>query len=280
VDELRTALELATEDELRDLTEILFRPKFNPLDYVRTPNPIEVQSQDREDWLDTLDDRFRYLGADGVTVLRRQTGQVSYRQILIQVCRYLKLPYAGSMSTTDLEAEIFLSLLNRAWRQLPASEKSALTQRVQRSVSQSSLASQLPLPVQNDPLNLALKGGGAIAISSLVRPMLLQHVARQFALHFASYQIAKETLAQGGVVAATQFQNYVSMRMARHGMAVSAARYGATRTVFMVAGSAMWAWFLADLGWRSISTNYGRVIPTVFALAQIRLTRSECFEAI
>jgi len=155
-----------------------------------------------------------------------------------------------------------------------------LTRRVQRSVSQSSLASQLPLPVQNDPLNLVLKGGGAIAISSLVRPMLLQHVARQFALHFASYQIAKETLAQGGVVAATQFQNYVSMRMARHGMAVSAARYGATRTVFMVAGSAMWAWFLADLGWRSISTNYGRVIPTVFALAQIRLTRSECFEAI
>lgn len=280
MDELRTALELATEDELRDLTEILFRPKFNPLDYVRTPNPIEVQSQDREDWLDTLDDRFRYLGADGVTVLRRQTGQVSYRQILIQVCRYLKLPYAGSMSTTDLEAEIFLSLLNRAWKQLPASEKNALTRRVQRSVSQSSLASQLPLPVQNDPLNLILKGGGAIAISSLVRPMLLQHVARQFALHFASYQIAKETLAQGGVVAATQFQNYVSMRMARHGMAVSAARYGAARTVFAVAGSAMWAWFLADLGWRSVSTNYGRVIPTVFALAQIRLTRSECFEAI
>ncbi len=280
MDELRTALELATEDELRDLTEILFRPKFNPLDYVRTPNLIEVQSQDREDWLDAIDDRFRYLGADGVTVLRRQTGQVSYRQILIQVCRYLKLPYAGSMSTTDLEAEIFLSLLNRAWKQLPASEKSTLTRRVQRSVSQSSLASQLPLPVQNDPLNLVLKGGGAIAISSVVRPMLLQHVARQFALHFASYQIAKETLAQGGVVAATQFQNYVSMRMARHGMAVSAARYGAARTVFMVAGSAMWAWFLADLGWRSISTNYGRVIPTVFALAQIRLTRSECFEAI
>ncbi len=280
MDELRTALELATEDELRDLTEILFRPKFNPLDYVRTPTPIEVQSQDREDWLDTIDNRFRYLAADGVTVLRRQTGQVSYRQILIQVCRYLKLPYAGSMSTTDLEAEIFLSLLNRAWKQLPTSEKSALTQRVQRSVSQSSLASQLPLPVQNDPLNLILKGGGAIAISSVVRPMLLQLVARQFALHFASYQIAKETLAQGGAVAATQFQNYVTMRMARNGMAVSAARYGAARTVFMVAGSAMWAWFLADLGWRSISTNYGRVIPTVFALAQIRLTRSECFEAI
>ena len=280
MDELRAALELATEDELRDLTEILFRPKFNPLDYVSTPDPIAVQSQDRDDWLDAIDQRFRYLAADGVTVLRRQTGQVSYRQVLIQVCRYLKLPYAGSMSTTDLEAEIFLSVLNRAWKQLPALEKTALTRRVQRSLAQSTLASQLPLSVQNDPLKLILKGSSAIAISSLVRPMLLQHVARQFALHFASYQVAKETLAQGGIAAAGQFQNYVSLRMARHGMAASAARYGAARTVFAVAGSAMWAWFLADLGWRSISTNYGRVIPTVFALAQIRLTRSECFEAI
>jgi uncharacterized protein YaaW (UPF0174 family) len=279
VDELRAALELATEDELRDLTEILFRPKFNPLDYVSTPDPIEVQSQDRDAWLDAIDQRFRFLAADGVTVLRRRTDQVSYRQILIQVCRYLKLPYQGSMSTTDLEAEIFLSLLNRAWKQLPASERSILTKRVQRSLAQSNLTDQLPLSVQHDPLKLILKGGSALAISSVVRPILLQHVARQFALHFASYQAAKTTL-EGGVAAAAQFQNYVALQMAKHGMAVNTARYGAVRSVFAFAGSVMWAWFLADLGWRTIATNYGRVIPTVFALAQIRLTRSECFEAI
>jgi uncharacterized protein YaaW (UPF0174 family) len=40
----------------------------------------------------------------------------------------------------------------------------------------------------------------------------------------------------------------------------------------------MWAWFFADLGWRAIATNYGRIIPTIFALAQIRLTRAECWE--
>jgi len=39
-------------------------------------------------------------------------------------------------------------------------------------------------------------------------------------------------------------------------------------------GPALWAWFFADLGWRAIATNYARVIPVVFTLAQIRLIRS------
>lgn len=278
MDELRAALELATDEELQDLTEILFRPKFNPLDYVKTPHPIDVQSQDREAWLDTIEQRFRFLAADGMTVLQRRTEQVSYRQVLIQVCRYLRLPYQNSMSTTELEAEVFLSLLNRAWKQLPAAEQGALTLRVQRSLAQSSLAQQLPLELRQNPMSIVLKGGGALAISSVIQPLLLQHVARQFALHFASYQVAREALIQGGAVAANQFQNYVVLHMARRGMAVSAARYGAARTVFAFLGPALWTLFFADLGWRVIATNYGRVIPTIFALAQIRLTRTECFE--
>jgi uncharacterized protein YaaW (UPF0174 family) len=35
---------------------------------------------------------------------------------------------------------------------------------------------------------------------------------------------------------------------------------------------------LADIGWKAIATNYTRVIPVIFALAQIRLTRSEAWE--
>jgi gluconate kinase len=120
VDELRTALELATDDELHDLTEILFRRKFNPIDYLRTPHPIDVQSQDREQWLDALEDRFRFLAADGMTVLSGKTEQLSYRQVLIQVCRYLKLPYKKSMTTVELESEVFLELVGRTWQQLPA----------------------------------------------------------------------------------------------------------------------------------------------------------------
>jgi uncharacterized protein YaaW (UPF0174 family) len=280
VDEFRTALELATEDELRELTDILFRPKFNPLDYVNAPDPIELQSQDREDWLDAIDDRFRFLAADGITVLRRKTEQVTYRQVLIQVCRYLKLPYQGGMSTTDLEAEIFLSLLNRAWKQLPISDQTALTQRIQDSLAETSFAEDLPLSLQKNPMSLVIKGGSALAVNTVVQPLLLEQIARQFAIHFARYQVAQQAIAQGSVAAATQIQTQVSMQLARRGMTMATARYGATRAAFAFVGSALWAWFLADLGWRAIATNYGRVIPTIFALAQIRLTRSDCFEPV
>ncbi|XGW00293.1 MAG: YaaW family protein [Leptolyngbya sp. BL-A-14] len=278
MDELRTALELATDDELQDLTEILFRPKFNPLDYVNAADPIAVRSQDRAAWLNSLEERFRFLAADGVTVLSRKTQRLTYRQILIQVCRHLKLPYQGSMSTVDLEAEVFLSLLSRAWKQLPAAERGALKIRLQRSLTNSQLLPQLPLALQQDPLSLLAKGSGAIAISSVLRPLLLQQIARQFAIHFATYQVAQQAVAAGGAIAATQVQNYVALQTARRGMALSAARLTAVRSIFAVVGPAMWAWFLADLGWRTIATNYGRIIPTIYALAQIRLTRTECFE--
>ncbi|MEA5521455.1 hypothetical protein [Limnoraphis robusta] len=275
MDELRGALELATEEELQQLTELLFSRRFNPLDYLNTPQPIDVQSRDHEAWLDALEQRFRYLAADGLTVLRGRTHQVSYRQALIQVCRYLKISYSKNLSTTDLEAEIFLFLLGRAWKRLPASEQQALTLRISHALAESNSAQPLPLSAQKDPLGFLFKAGSAIAVSTIVQPIVLQQLARQFALHFAKYQMAKQTIVQGGATAATQFQSYVTVQMAKRGMAVSAARYGATRSVFALLGPVLWTWFVADVGWKTISTNYARIIPTIFTLAQIRLTRSD-----
>lgn len=277
MDELRAALELATEEELQQLTQILFRRKFNPLDYVHTPEPIDIQSRDRDSWLDAIEQRFRYLGSDGITVLRQDTEKVTYRQVLIKVCRYLKIPYSNALATTDLEAEVFLNLMGRTWKRLPASEKQKITLRVERSLARTE-SQPVPLALQKDPLAILVKGGSAIALSSIIQPMLLRQMAQQFALHFATYQVAQEALIQGGAVAATQFQNYVTLQTASRGMAVSAARYGAVRGVFTFIGPVLWTWFLADLGWRAISTNYGRIIPAIFALAQIRLTRAECWE--
>ena len=277
MDELRAALELATDEELRDLTDILFRRKFNPLDYVNTPDPLEVQSRDREIWLDAIEDRFKFLAADGIMVLSGKTDRLTYRQILIQVCRHLKLAYKGSMSTTDLEAEVFLDLLGRAWKQLPAAEQKALKVRLAKSLTQSQLLPQLPIALQQDPLSVLVKGSSAIAVSSVLRPMLLQHITRQFALHFATYQVTQQAIALGGTVAATHLQNQVALQTAKRGMAVSTARYAATRSAFAVLGSALWVWFFADLGWRTIATNYGRIIPIIYALAQIRLIRSEYY---
>jgi uncharacterized protein YaaW (UPF0174 family) len=280
LDELRAALELATEEELQQLTAILFCRRFNPLDYVHTPDPIEVQSQDREAWLDTIEQRFRFLAADGLTVLRGRTHQITYRQTLIQVCRYLKIPYSHNLATTDIEAEIFLNLLKRASKQLPAADKNGLNQRIVRSLSESKLCEPLPLSVQRDPLGWLIKGGSAFAVSSIVQPMLLRQIARQFAIHFATYQMAKQAVVSGGTAVATKIQGYMILRSAQQGMALTTARYSLVRGVFTFLGPMLWAWFFADLGWRAISTNYARIIPTIFALAQIRLTRSEeyCWE--
>lgn len=276
MDELRAALELATDEELQLLTEILFRRKFNPLDYVYTPEPLSVQSQERQTWLDSLEERFRFLAADGVTVLRGKADLISYRQILLRVCRYLRIPYHQTLSTAEIEAEIFLYLLDRAWRRLPAAEQQALSNELQRALSEIEVAEQLPAAPHNDPVSLIFKGGSALAVTSIVRPLILQLLARQFAIHAATYQMTKQAV-QSGAAIATQIQSRAALQTAYRSMTLSAARYGTVRSLFAFLGPAMWAWFFADLGWRAIATNYGRVIPVIFTLAQIRLTRAECF---
>lgn len=277
MNELRTALELATEEELQALTELLFRPKLNPLDYVCNPDPLALQRGDRCSWLDQLEARFRYLAADGVTVMRGNSDRVSYRQALMQICHHLHIPYAETFSTTDIEAEVFLHVMEQAWRRLPKRERRALQQRLQQTLVTQKEFRQLPLPLQRNPLGLLMKGGSAIAVSAVIRPWLLQQIARQFALQMARQQVAQHTLARGGLTIAGQIQGRVAVAMAARGMAVNAARYTATRSVFAVLGPAMWAWFLADLGWRAIATNHTRIVPVVFTLAQIRLTRSESY---
>ena len=152
LDELRTALELATEDELQQLTGILFSRKFNPLDYVRTPDLVEIQAQDRASWLDSIEDRFRFLAADGMTVLQGRTQGVSYRQTLVQVCRYLKIAYSSQLSTTDLESEVFLHLMGKSWHKLPAGDRDALTVRVQKSLANTKFSQPLPSHIQHDPI--------------------------------------------------------------------------------------------------------------------------------
>lgn len=275
MNELRAVLELATEEELQQVTQILFCRKFNPIDYLQTPNPLDVQSQGWQEWLDTIEKRFRFLGADGITVLRRQTHRVSYRDILIQVCRYLKIPYAQQMTTIDIESEIFLNLLQKAWYKLPSAEQNSLKQKVIMSLDDHSNPEPLPVNLQHDPVKILLQGGSVVALSSILKPWLLQKIAQQFALHFATYQVAQTTLIKGGIATATQLESHFALQMAKRGMVMSTARYTAVRTIFTFLGPVLWGCFLADLGWRAIATNYTRIIPVIFTLAQIRLTRGD-----
>lgn len=274
VDEFRSALEVATEEELQQLTNILFCRRLNPIDYLQTPAPIDVQSQDLPSWLDTIEQRFRFLAADGMTVLQRRTHQVSYREILVQVCRYLKIPYDLSMATVDIEAEIFLHLLQKAWAKLPTDEQNSIRNQVIKSLANSTTPEPLPLRLQHDPLKIILKGSGVVAVSSILKSWLLKKIAQQFALHFATYQVAKTGLIKGGVALASGFQSQLALQVAKRGMIVNTARYTAVRGAFAFLGPALWGYFFADLGWRAIATNYTRIIPVIFTLAQIRLTRA------
>ena len=269
MDELRSVLELATEDELQDLTQILFQRKFNPLDYIQGIDPIQVQSGNRVEWLNAIEERFRFLAADGLTVLRGGSQAVTYRQILIRVGRYLKLKFSIHLSTTDLEAEIFLNLLQRTWQKMPKLEKQALVERIQSALQQSS-TNPLPLSCESDPLRLIVEGSGVLALSSVISPLILRQVTQQFALHFATYQAAADLTA-----GSLQIQSQMMSQAARQGLKSAAVRYGATRGILAAVSSALWIGLVADLGWRTIATNYGRVIPIIFTLAQIRLTRSE-----
>jgi uncharacterized protein YaaW (UPF0174 family) len=268
MDELRVALELATEDELQDLTEILFRKKFNPLDYLQRLDPVRVQSCDRSQWMKAIEARFRYLAADGITVLRGESQALTYRHVLVQVCRYLKIRFSPSLSTTDLEAEIFLHLIQRSWKKMPSGDKQALLERI-RTALQQSTAEPLPLNCHAEPLRLVVEGGSALALSSVVRPLIIRQIAQQFALHFAAFQSVSD-LAAGSLLVQT----------ARQGMAATTLRYGVTRSLFAAVSSALWVGFMVDLGWRAIATNYGRIIPMIFTLAQIRLIRSEWAYAV
>ncbi|MEO0539460.1 MAG: hypothetical protein AAFZ80_01200, partial [Cyanobacteria bacterium P01_A01_bin.105] len=174
-------------------------------------------------------------------------------------------------STADLESELFLALLDKTWNRLSKREQAALQKQVRTALVSTEPFQQLSPQLQKNPLELVLKGSSALAVGAVIRPWLLRQIARQFAGQMARYQMAQ----QGMRGAAGLVQRRATQQMASRGMALSAARYGAVRGVFAVLGPAMWAWFLADLGWRAVATNYTRVIPVVFTLAQIRLTRGD-----
>lgn len=273
MDELSDVLELATDDELHQIADILFRRKFNPLDYVSSPPVQELQSWDRDELIEAIAKRFKFLAADGFTVLRRQTNNVSYRQVLERVCQHLNIRYSKNQNIEDIESELFLNLISNSWKKLSLKERSSLDESMQAALTESDLQKSLPIDAQRNPMSLLVKGGSAIAVSTVLRSAILNILAKQIAWHFASYQVGYEVLKTGGTAIATRVNAYVGTYIAKRGMTIAATQYTAARAVFSVVTPALWGLFFADLGWRAIATNYGRIIPAIFIIAQIRLLR-------
>mmetsp|Transcript_62055 Transcript_62055/g.196216 ORF Transcript_62055/g.196216 Transcript_62055/m.196216 type:complete len:176 (-) Transcript_62055:308-835(-) len=119
--ELRDVLELASDDELEELAEILFGSSaFSPVvkslssgDEVVRANVAEIKEggAGREAVRRRLEERFLFLAADSVSTLRGRLP--TYRQALLSVVRKLKIECPPSLSTRDVEMEIFLYTLEK-----------------------------------------------------------------------------------------------------------------------------------------------------------------------
>ncbi|CAI0472824.1 unnamed protein product [Linum tenue] len=115
--ELRSVLELATNSELRELDKVLFGPSyFSPLlkSVMKRPEVdymmIAEDLAEREDFIAALESRFLFLAADARSTLRGW--RPSYRDVLLKVRKKLSVSCSTKLSTEDLEAEVFLHLVN------------------------------------------------------------------------------------------------------------------------------------------------------------------------
>ncbi|XP_021838724.1 uncharacterized protein [Spinacia oleracea] len=119
--ELRAVLELATNSELFEIEKILFGPSYlSPL--LKSVSSgveldrfmIEEDFEERDHFIEVLESRFLYLAADARSTLRGW--RPSYRNILLDVRKELKIPCSTKLSTEDLEVEIFIHVLGECSR--------------------------------------------------------------------------------------------------------------------------------------------------------------------
>ncbi|MCO5597545.1 hypothetical protein L7F22_051623 [Adiantum nelumboides] len=119
--DLRVVLELASDAELHDLANILYgQSLLSPLLKSVTRGDgsrrnFDQDIEEREALVDRLESRFLYLGADAKETLRGW--RPTYRDILLGVRAKLNVHCSPKLSTEDLEAEIFLHLLQQNTRE-------------------------------------------------------------------------------------------------------------------------------------------------------------------
>ncbi|KAL5545136.1 hypothetical protein UlMin_008920 [Ulmus minor] len=281
--ELRSVLELATDSELFELEHILFGPSyFSPLlksitnranvDYAM----IDKDLQEREEFIAALESRFLFLAADARSTLRGW--RPSYRNVLLAVRKELNIPCSSKLSTKDLEAEIFLHLL-----QDYASEEhgasTGLLEFSRPSNSEANLELGLsPLKVQasavKDFQSMVLKGGSIVTLAKILQLMSKRLSGKVF-LEAANYQIKREFIKKGGQLAAINLESRAALLAAKQGLAGAATRYVGFRSIMAFLGPMLWGTFLADVVIQMLGTDYARILRAIYAFAQIRITRTQ-----
>lgn len=280
-------LELATDSELYELEKILFGPSyFSPLlksvtkraevDYVMIGEDLDK----REDFISMLESRFLYLAADARSTLRGW--RPSYRNVLLEVRKKLKIPCSAKLSTEDLEVEIFLHLLQEYSSEEPGDFQSSNGSStsteggdiLELGLSRWKVQSVAALGFGAAELqSTILKGCGMLAFEKFFALMEGKLSGKMF-LEAAKYQMKREVVSKGGQLAAIGLESQAAFLAAKQGLKVAATRYLGLRSVAQLLGPMMWGTLLADVVIQMLGTDYARILRAVYAFAQIRIYRS------
>ncbi|KFK23805.1 hypothetical protein AALP_AAs43167U000200, partial [Arabis alpina] len=227
--ELRLVFELATDSELYELENILFGPSyFSPLlksipnkggcDRLMIGQDIEV----RDGFIESLESRFLFLAADARSTLRGW--RPTYRNVLLAVRNKLSIPCSSQLPTEDLEAEIFLYLVDNF-----SSEASGIFPGLWENTEVPEVNGSLELGLSKWKVELLaalqvgateiqsmfLKGGGMITFAKVYQ-LLAKRLSGKVFLEAANYQMRKEILKKGGQLAAINLESRAALLAAKH----------------------------------------------------------------
>ncbi|XP_057995401.1 uncharacterized protein LOC131175374 isoform X3 [Hevea brasiliensis] len=248
--DLRPVLELATDSELYELERILFGPSyFSPLLKSITGRRVDIDYAiieedlaEREAFIEALESRFLFLAADARSTIRGW--RPSYRNVLLAVWKKLNVPCSRKLSTEDLEAEIFLHLV-----QDYSSEESDTFPCLWESSTVTDDQGSLELgPRQWKGPALAARKLGLAELQSMI--------------------------LKGGQLAAVNLESRAALLAAKQGFAGAASRYLGFRSMMSLLGPLMWGTFLADVVIQMLGTDYARILRAIYAFAEIRVTRT------
>ncbi|XP_075107992.1 uncharacterized protein LOC107817604 isoform X3 [Nicotiana tabacum] len=205
-----------------------------------------------------LESRFLYLAADARSTLRGR--RPSYREVLLGVREKLSIRCSAKLSTEDLEAEIFLYLLQEYSRiYIFHSSKESLDDSDGHGSLEFGLTKWKVQAVAaikagaEGARSIILKGGGVLTLGRIYSG-LARRFSGKMLLEAANYQISREVLKKG--------------------LAGAASRYFGLRSMMTFLGPILWGTLLADVVIQMLGTDYARIVRAIYAFAQIRITRT------
>eukprot|EP00252_Welwitschia_mirabilis_P005745 TRINITY_DN162_c0_g1_i3.p1 TRINITY_DN162_c0_g1~~TRINITY_DN162_c0_g1_i3.p1 ORF type:complete len:310 (-),score=45.28 TRINITY_DN162_c0_g1_i3:635-1564(-) len=227
--DLRLVLEFATDAELIELCDILYgRSVTSPAlkSFINRDDPQDILVQmdepgERDILLGKLESRFLFLAGDAKATLTQCVP--SYRDVLLQVRKKLGVLCSIKLSTEDIEAEIFLHLLqqrsSKSRNQLELSLKKLRTHFAGiTSLPQARFQSQGQATAAiEELLSIILKGCSMVTFLK-IQNAVAKKFSGQMLMESAKYEVAKEMIKQGGKAVATKLENQLALLAARQVM--------------------------------------------------------------